>query len=69
MSKDCLRVVDYLKNILDFRFQSKTLGPGFRRDPVSLLKRLELAVIHNFEIIGEANKNIARASPEFNLSK
>ena len=50
MSRDTLRLADYLEHILE---------------SISQNRMVQDTVIRNLEIIGEASKNIERIAPEF----
>ena len=65
MSRDPLRLGDYLGHILDAIKQIQNYCEDI--DEVSFLttRLIQDAVIRNFEIIGEASKNIERVAPEF----
>ena len=65
MSRDPLRLMDYLGHILEAISQIQNYCEDI--DEVSFLtnRMIQDAVIRNFEIIGEASKNIERVAPEF----
>ena len=65
MSRDPLRLGDYLGHILDAISQIQNYCEDL--DEVTFLKNrmIQDAVIRNFEIIGEASKNVERVAPEF----
>lgn len=65
MSRDPLRLADYLGHILEVISQIQNYCEDI--DEVSFLENrlIQDAVIRNFEIIGEASKNIERVAPEF----
>ena len=65
MSRDPLRLGDYLGHILEAISQIQNYCEDI--DEVTFLKNrmIQDAVIRNFEIIGEASKNIERVAPEF----
>ena len=65
MSRDPLRLADYLGHILEAISQIQTYCEDI--DEVSFLtnRMIQDAVIRNFEIIGEASKNVERVAPEF----
>jgi uncharacterized protein with HEPN domain len=65
MSRDPLRLRDYLGHILEAISQIHKYCEDI--DEVSFLnhRMIQDAVIRNFEIIGEASKNIERVAPEF----
>ncbi len=65
MSRDPLRLADYLGHILESISQIQNYCEDI--DEVSFLENrmVQDAVIRNLEIIGEASKNIVRIAPEF----
>ena len=65
MSRDPLRLRDYLGHILEAISQIQNYCEDL--DEVTFLKNrmIQDAVIRNFEIIGEASKNVERVAPEF----
>ena len=65
MSRDPLRLRDYLGHILEAISQIQSYCEDI--DEVSFLtnRMIQDAVIRNFEIIGEASKNVERVAPEF----
>jgi len=65
MSRDPLRLGDYLGHILEALSQIQNYCEDL--DEVTFLKNrmIQDAVIRNFEIIGEASKNVERVAPEF----
>ena len=65
MSRDPLRLRDYLGNILEAISQIQSYCEDI--DEVSFLtnRMIQDAVIRNFEVIGEASKNVERVAPEF----
>ena len=65
MSRDPLRLGDYLGHILEAISQIQNYCEDL--DEVMFLKNrmIQDAVIRNFEIIGEASKNVERVAPEF----
>ena len=65
MSRDPLRLGDYLGHILEAISQIQNYCEDL--DEVTFLKNRMIldAVIRNFEIIGEASKNVERVAPEF----
>ena len=65
MSRDPLRLADYLGHILEAISQIQNYCEDI--DEVTFLKNrmIQDAVIRNFEIIGEASKNVERVAPEF----
>ena len=65
MSRDPLRLGDYLGHILEAISQIQNYCEDL--DEVTFLKNrmIQDAVIRNFEIIGDASKNVERVAPEF----
>ena len=65
MSRDPLRLGDYLGHILEAISQIQNYCEDL--DEITFLKNrmIQDAVIRNFEIIGEASKNVERVAPEF----
>ena len=65
MSRDPLRLGDYLGHILEAISQIQSYCEDI--DEVSFLtnRMIQDAVIRNFGIIGEASKNVERVAPEF----
>ena len=65
MSRDPLRLRDYLGHILEAISQIQCYCEDI--DEVSFLtnRMIQDAVIRNFEVIGEASKNVERVAPEF----
>ena len=65
MSRDPLRLGDNLGHILEAISQIQNYCEDL--DEVTFLKNrmIQDAVIRNFEIIGEASKNVERVAPEF----
>ena len=65
MSRDPLRLADYLGHILEAITQIQTYCEDI--DEVSFItnRLIQDAVVRNFEIIGEASKNVERVAPEF----
>ena len=65
MSRDPLRLRDYLGHILEAISQIQSYCEDI--DEVSFItnRMIQDAVIRNFEIIGEASKNVERVAPEF----
>jgi uncharacterized protein with HEPN domain len=65
MSRDPLRLGDYLGHILEAISQIQSYCEDI--DEVSFLtnRMIQDAVIRNFEVIGEASKNVERVAPEF----
>jgi hypothetical protein len=68
MSRDPLRVPDYLDHILEAIRRIQKYCEGI--DQTAFLKNhlVQDAVIRNFEIIGEASRNIERIDPQFLVS-
>jgi uncharacterized protein with HEPN domain len=65
MSRDPLRLTDYLEHILEainriHKYCSDLEEPTFFSDPM-----VQDAVVRNFEIIGEASRNVERVDPSF----
>lgn len=65
MSRDPLRLGDYLGHILDAIKQIQNYCEEIDEDSFSANRMIQDAVIRNFEIIGEASKNVERVAPEF----
>ena len=65
MSRDPLRLRDYLGHILEAISQIQSYCEDI--DEVSFLtnRMIQDAVIRNFEVIGEASKNVERVAPDF----
>ncbi len=65
MSRDPLRLGDYLGHILEAISQIQSYCEDI--DEVSFLtnRMIQDAVIRNFEVIGEASKNVERVETEF----
>lgn len=65
MSRDPLRLGDYLDHILEAIGRIQKYCEDV--DEVSFLSNqlIQDAVVRNFEIIGEASKNVERVAPEF----
>ena len=65
MSRDPLRLADYLGHILESIAQIQNYCEDI--DEVSFMSNrlIQDAVIRNFEIIGEASRNIERVAPDF----
>ena len=65
MSRDPLRLCDYLDHILEAIGRIQKYCEDV--DEVSFLSNqlIQDAVVRNFEIIGEASKNVERVAPEF----
>ncbi len=65
MSRDPLRLSDYLEHILEaieriYRYCEEVDEPTFLSNSL-----IQDAVIRNFEIIGEASRNVERVAPDF----
>lgn len=66
MSKlESLRIADYLDHILEAIQRINRYVAGMTGDEFLQDEKTQDAVIRNFEIIGEACRNIARYHPEF----
>lgn len=65
MSRDPLRLSDYLGHILDAIKQIQNYCKDIDEVSFSANRMIQDAVIRNFEIIGEASKNVERVAPEF----
>lgn len=65
MSRDLLRLGDYLGHILDAIKQIQNYCEDIDEVSFSANRLIQDAVIRNFEIIGEASKNVERVAPEF----
>ena len=65
MSRDPLRTADYLRHILEAIARIQKYCDDM--DEVAFLSSdlVKDAVVRNFEIIGEASKNIERVAPDF----
>jgi uncharacterized protein with HEPN domain len=65
MSRDVLRLPDYLGHILQAIERIQTYCEGL--DDASFFEStlIQDAVVRNFEIIGEASRNIERVAPHF----
>ena len=65
MSRDPLRLANYLGHILESIAQIQNYCEDI--DEVSFMSNrlIQDAVIRNFEIIGEASRNIERVAPDF----
>ena len=65
MSRDLLRLGDYLAHILDAISRIQEYCADL--DEVSFLSNrlVQDGVVRNFEVIGEASRNIERVAPEF----
>ena len=65
MSRDALRLADYLSHIVDAidrinKYCQDLDEPSFLANDL-----VQDAVIRNFEVIGEASKNVERVAPDF----
>ena len=65
MSRDALRLADYLGHIVDAidrinKYCQDLDEPSFLANDL-----VQDAVIRNFEVIGEASKNVERVAPDF----
>ncbi len=65
MSKDGLRIPDYLDHILDAISRIGKYTEGLTEAAFSSDEKTQDAVVRNFEIIGEASKNIRDADAGF----
>lgn len=65
MSKDLLRLGDYLGHILQAIARIQSYCSGLDEAAFLTNTLVQDTVVRNFEIIGEASKNIARSAPEF----
>ena len=65
MSSDALRLGDYLGHILDAIKQIQNYCEDIDEFTFQSNRLIQDAVIRNFEIIGEASKNVERVAPEF----
>ena len=65
MSRDPLRLRDYLGHILEAISQIQNYCEDIDEVTFHSNRLIQDAVIRNFEIIGEASKNIERVAPEF----
>ena len=65
MSRDPLRLGDYLGHILDAIKQIQNYCEDIDEVTFHSNRLIQDAVIRNFEIIGEASKNVERVAPEF----
>ena len=65
MSRDPLRLGDYLGHILDAIKQIQNYCKDIDEVTFHSNRLIQDAVIRNFEIIGEASKNVERVAPEF----
>jgi len=65
MSRDRLRVADYLEHILEATRRIEDYCHGMDQKAFLSNRLVQDAVIRNFEIIGEASRNIERVDPSF----
>lgn len=65
MSKDKLRVHEYLKHILAAIQRIRRYTQGMTESAFLENEQVQDAVLRNIEIIGEAARNIERSYPEF----
>ena len=65
MSRDPLRVPDYLEHILEANRRIQKYCEGIDQTGFLLNQLVQDAVIRNLEIIGEASRNIERVDPKF----
>ena len=65
MSRDPLRLGDYLGHILEAISQIQNYCEDIDEVTFQKNRMIQDAVIRNFEIIGEASKNVERVAPEF----
>lgn len=65
MSKDKLRVPDYLEHILDAIQRIRRYTLGMTGSTFLENEQVQDAVLRNIEIIGEAARNVERSDPEF----
>lgn len=65
MSRDLLRLPDYLEHILDAIGRIQSYCEGIDEATFLSSSLIQDAVIRNFEIIGEASRNIERVDPVF----
>ena len=65
MSRDVLRLVDYLDHICTAIERIERYTAGMDQTAFLNNELVQDAVIRNFEIIGEASRNIGRYFPEF----
>lgn len=65
MTKDALRVREYLAHIVEAIRRIRHYTDGMTEAAFTRDERTQDAVIRNFEIIGEASRNITRYHPEF----
>jgi len=65
MSRDPLRVPDYLEHIVEAIGRIHAYCENLDEHAFLSNSLVQDAVIRNFEIIGEASRNIERVAPEF----
>jgi uncharacterized protein with HEPN domain len=65
MKAEPLRIGDYLQHILEAISRIQKYCTDFDEASFLVNELVQDAVIRNFEIIGEASKNIERVAPEF----
>ena len=65
MSRDPLRLTDYLEHILESVARIHVYCEDIDEPAFLLSSLVQDAVIRNFEIIGEASRNIERVAPDF----
>ena len=65
MSRNALRLADYLAHILEAIERIERYTRGLDRAAFLGTEIVQDAVIRNFEIIGEASRNIAQRHPDF----
>ena len=65
MSKDKLRVPEYLEHILSASQRIRRYTQGITESAFLENEQVQDAVLRNIEIIGEAARNIERSHPEF----
>ena len=65
MSKAAPRLPDYLGHILQAIERIQRYTSGMSETDFARSEVIQDAVIRNFEVIGEASRNIARECPEF----
>lgn len=65
MSKDTLRVPDYIEHILAAIRRIRRYTHGMTESAFLENEQVQDAVLRNIEIIGESARNIERSSPEF----
>ena len=68
MSRDPLRVPDYLDHIIEAIRRIQKYCEDTDQTAFLLNQLVQDAVIRNFEIIGEASRNIERVDPQFLVS-